>query len=117
MSERDSVKAVPTETRSTGQPHEPWAGCERLARSPNILEEFAATLRSQGVVGEERAAKLLYLVLTTRFLDRPVSAVVKGPSSGGKSHLVESVLKFFPGGSNRTYRKLFASLTFERRPD
>ena len=49
-----------------------------------------------GLVGEERAAKLLYLVLTTRLFEKPVSAVVKGPSSAGKSILSSSVLNFFP---------------------
>ena len=38
----------------------------------------------------------LYLALTSRFLSRPVSVAVKGPSSGGKSFTVESVLRFFP---------------------
>jgi hypothetical protein len=36
------------------------------------------------------------LALTSRLLDRPVSIAVKGPSSGGKSFTVESVLRFFP---------------------
>src|SRR5215204_2062431 len=49
-----------------------------------------------GVVGERRGAKLIYLAVTSRQLDRPVSVVVKGPSSGGKSFLTESVLRLFP---------------------
>ena len=48
------------------------------------------------MVGERRAAKLIYLAVTSRLLDRPVSVAVKGPSSGGKSFVVESTLKFFP---------------------
>ena len=72
------------------------ANCEDLAKSPNILDVFAGDLARTGFAGEERAAKLLYLVLTSRLLDRPVSVAVKGPSSAGKSHLVQQVLKFFP---------------------
>jgi len=34
--------------------------------------------------------------LTSRRLDRPVSAVVKGPSSGGKSHTVDRTMAYFP---------------------
>src|SRR3954453_12262013 len=49
-----------------------------------------------GVVGERRGAKLIYLAVTSRLLDRPVSVAVKGPSSGGKSFLTDSVLKLFP---------------------
>ena len=70
--------------------------CEELAREPGILDRFAEDLRRCGVVGEDRIAKLIYLALTSRFLDRPVSVAVKGPSSGGKSFIVDKVLAFFP---------------------
>ncbi len=52
--------------------------------------------RKQGLVGEERTVKLLYLALTSRLLGRPISVVVKGPSSGGKSFTVETTLRAFP---------------------
>lgn len=69
---------------------------ESLRHCPSILDRFADDLASAGVAGERRAAKLLYLALTSRFLDRPVSVAVKGPSAGGKSYLVEQVLAYFP---------------------
>ena len=75
---------------------ETWEKCGGLARETNVLDEFANELSRIGVVGERRAAKLIYLAVTSRLLERPVSIVVKGPSSGGKSFLVESTLKFFP---------------------
>ncbi|NPV08052.1 MAG: MarR family transcriptional regulator [Anaerolineae bacterium] len=68
----------------------------QLLTQPDILGAFAEHCRRAGLVGEERNAKLLYLVLTTRLLDRPVSAVVKGPSAGGKSFAVQTVLDAFP---------------------
>jgi hypothetical protein len=74
---------------------EAWAECGELAREPNILERFARDLARSGVAGESRVAKLLYLAVTSRFLERPVSVAVKGPSSGGKSYLTERVLGFF----------------------
>jgi hypothetical protein len=67
-----------------------------LASEPRILDRFAEELPKAGLVGEERAAKLLYLVLTSRLLDRPISAVVKAPSAAGKSYLIDTVLRFFP---------------------
>lgn len=75
---------------------EAWTVCGDLSRRTNILEEFDAELGRLGLVGERRAAKLLYLALVSRLFRRPVSVVVKGPSSGGKSFVVETVLKFFP---------------------
>jgi len=39
---------------------------------------------------------LIFLSLVTRLFDRPNSIVIEGPSSVGKSFLVDIVLKFFP---------------------
>jgi hypothetical protein len=75
---------------------EAWSKCEAFVRKPNILDEFATDLTGAGLVGERRAAKLLYLSLTSRLLARPVSIGIKGVSSAGKSYAVETVLKFFP---------------------
>jgi hypothetical protein len=81
---------------NAAQRTEAWEKCATLAKRGNILDEFTKELLDIGMVGEERAAKLIFLALVSRLLDRPVSVAVKGPSSGGKSFLVESTLKFFP---------------------
>jgi hypothetical protein len=75
---------------------EAWETCRELAQAQDILGRFAAELARSGVAGEEKIAKLLYLAVTSRLLGRPVSVALKGPSSGGKSYLVERVLSFFP---------------------
>jgi hypothetical protein len=75
---------------------EAWNHCKELAHAPSILDAVQIELTRLGLVGERRAAKLVYLAVTSRLLDRPVSVVVKGPSSGGKSFVTESVLKLFP---------------------
>ena len=75
---------------------EAWSGCQNLAKKPSILDELDKVLTEVGLVGERRCAKLVFLALTSRLLERPISIVVKGPSSGGKSFLVASVLRLFP---------------------
>ncbi|MBI05865.1 MAG: hypothetical protein CMM54_02670 [Rhodospirillaceae bacterium] len=75
---------------------EAWALCAPLAQAPCIFQKLSEELPLLGVAGEPRTINLLYLVLTSRFLERPVSVAIKGPSSGGKSFLVENALKFFP---------------------
>jgi hypothetical protein len=67
-----------------------------LIIEPDVLTRFGAEIERAGLAGEGRNAKVLYLVLTTRVLDRPVNAVVKGPSSGGKNFIVKRVVTFFP---------------------
>jgi hypothetical protein len=85
---------------------DPVGGCRRLpsvpdtpalAMAPRILDEFDRDLGALGVVDARLpAARLLYLAVTSRLFKRPVSIVVKGPSSAGKSWLVERVLELFP---------------------
>jgi DNA-binding transcriptional ArsR family regulator len=78
---------------------EAWERCSELAKAANVLERFAVELAQSGVAGEGRTAKLLYLAVTSRLLEKPVSIALKGPSSGGKSYLTEQVLRFFPGSA------------------
>ncbi len=75
---------------------EAWATCRELAESEDILAEFVAELERCRLVGEDTNAKVLFLGLTSRLLPKIVSVVVKGPSSGGKSFLVKTVMRFFP---------------------
>jgi hypothetical protein len=73
-----------------------WEKCKELAESPRILDLFVSRMSAMGAVGEDRAAKLIYLCMVSRLFDRPVSAVVKGPSAAGKSYTAGQVLLFFP---------------------
>lgn len=91
------------------EPYQAIADCETAAQAAraketagdlileaDILSRFAAEIGRAGLAGEARNAKVLYLVLTTRLFDRPVNAVVKGPSSAGKNFIVKKVVGFFP---------------------
>lgn len=69
--------------------------CSDLLTSRSILDEFGRDARKL-VAGEESAARLVYLALVSRVLKRPVSAIMKGASSTGKSHTTQAVLRFFP---------------------
>lgn len=94
------VLAVPyrqvTEAARREGAAEARARAGRLPACPDLLAEFSALCSQLGLVGEDRSARILYLAATSRLLERPVSVVVKGPSGGGKSFLVETVLKAFP---------------------
>ncbi|MGO9155886.1 hypothetical protein [Mycobacterium sp.] len=87
--------SFPPETGATAQPRRSTA-MPGLARLPRILDAVADEVASRGLVGEERLAKTLYLILTSRLLDKQVSAGVKGHSASGKSYTVEIVTRFFP---------------------
>jgi len=68
-----------------------------LASDQDILGRAVWCMRvCMGLVGEERTAQLVYLMLTSRLLGKPVSGVVKGLSSTGKSFTTECVVALFP---------------------
>ncbi|MHB1295304.1 MAG: CHC2 zinc finger domain-containing protein [Anaerolineae bacterium] len=67
-----------------------------LIECPDILAKFSALCSQLGLVGEERNGRLLFLALVSRLLPEPVSLVIKGPSSGGKSFLLKVALQAFP---------------------
>jgi hypothetical protein len=68
----------------------------QIAYTPNILVRFRETVISCGVVGEDAIAATLYLMVTSRLLDNPVSGAVKGSSSSGKSFTTQKTIEFFP---------------------
>jgi hypothetical protein len=70
--------------------------CGAIATQTNILDLLIAGLNRKGFVGEERATRLIYLALTSRLFNDPVSIAVKGPSAAGKSHTTQQVLRFLP---------------------
>ena len=88
------AEVVMAETEATSRGA--WAVCKDLALVPNLLDRFARDFAALGVAGESRLGKVVYLAVTSRLLQKPVSVAVKGPSSGGKSYTVEQVLRFFP---------------------
>jgi hypothetical protein len=67
-----------------------------LLKCENILAEFSKLCTSMGLIGEDVNAKLLYLALTTRLRDKPVSLALKGTSSSGKSFTIENALLTMP---------------------
>jgi hypothetical protein len=73
---------------------EAWENPEvqKIAKSRDILNRFHRELKVSGVVGEERLIKLLFLAGHSRLLDRPISLIIKGPSSTGKSFVTEQAL-------------------------
>ncbi len=71
---------------------------DSLATRGDILAEVDKAVGGLGLIGERRAARLIYLAVTSRLLPRIVSVAVKGPSSSGKSELVKTVLRLFPPG-------------------
>lgn len=67
-----------------------------LLKSDKLFDQIARDIGDIGVAGEEKLVLLLYLIMTSRLLDKPLSAIVQGASASGKSFIIETVAKLMP---------------------
>jgi hypothetical protein len=77
-------------------PLEVEAEADRLLHDPALLYKAIEVLGQLGVEGEAMNRGMLYLALTSRLTADPSSLLIKGRSSGGKSHLVKCALAMMP---------------------
>lgn len=85
--ELDYLDSMPQEVRDEAR---------AMVESPDLMEQIVRDISVAGVAGESDLAKTLYLVGTSRLLAKPVSAIVHGSSSSGKSYVLETVNSLFP---------------------
>jgi hypothetical protein len=66
-----------------------------LVGAPNILDHVASALSAMRFAGPTWPALLVVLAMFSRNLPKPVSVVMQGESSSGKSYTIDKALKFF----------------------
>ena len=80
------------------------ASAKRITECEDVLALFAQDF-SQLVAGEEKNAKALYLVGTSRLFRKPMHAAIKGPSAAGKSELRNKEPLLFPTRGRDRFRR------------
>jgi DNA replication protein DnaC len=64
---------------------------------PDLIKNISRDLAVAGdIVGEETNKMILYLAAISRKLKKPISLVIFGKSSSGKSYLANAIAKFIP---------------------
>jgi hypothetical protein len=90
---------------------------KRVLANPALLFKVGETLGRRGLVGERANGLLLYLALVSQITEEPICAVVKGDSSGGKSHLVKKALELVPDWAHIDLTSMSQKgLIYDRRP-
>ncbi len=69
---------------------------EALLHDPDLIDRVTRDIALMGVAGEQDLAATLYLVGTSRKLCKPLAARVRGPSTSGKSYLIEKSSSLMP---------------------
>ncbi len=83
-----------------------------LLEDPNLLRRISDDIAAVGVEGERRLALTVYLVGVSAQLPKPLSAIVRGLTSSGKSYVVTKVASLFPkeivlGATSMTTNSLY----------
>jgi len=69
---------------------------EEFLESPRLILKIIEDVHMLEVAGEDELIVALYLIGTSRLLDKPLAGIVMGQSSSGKSYLMNTVSKLFP---------------------
>lgn len=77
-------------------PSEILATAKERLEDPDLFESILDDVQQLGVAGERKLVGTLYLVGISRLLDETLAAIVQGPSSSGKSYLIEKVSSLVP---------------------
>lgn len=77
-----------------------------LLRDPLFLHRAMRKIGELGVVGEKKNRLVLFLAGLTKDHGHPVSVLVKGSTSGGKSNLIREAVRLFPPESIITLASL-----------
>jgi hypothetical protein len=72
------------------------AAAGKLLADPSFLHHVCTKLGDLGIIGEERNRLIFFLAALTATLEEPVSAILKGSSSSGKSNLLRKVIRLLP---------------------
>jgi hypothetical protein len=67
-----------------------------ILQSADLFEQILADIENMGVAGEDELKLTIYVVMTSRLMDKPLSAIVQGASSSGKSYIIETAAKLMP---------------------
>ncbi len=85
-----------TERELVAMPQEVVEAAQAMLLDPHLVDLILDDIAALGVVGEQKLALTLHLVGTSRHLDDPLSAIVQGTTSSGKSLTINRVACTFP---------------------
>lgn len=89
---------------------------DSLLKSGHLIEHAYKDAEAVGIAGEEITVVTLYLAGVSRLLDRPLSVIVQGSSSSGKSYSIETVAELFPPEEKLVAHQMTSQALFHLPP-
>jgi DNA primase len=116
QAEEDADAPNGSEDLLAAMPEAVRAEAEEMLASPELLQTIVNDIGQLGVAGEEDLAATIYLLGTSRLLDKPLAAIVQGQSSSGKSYLIEKVATLFPPEATVIATRMTSQALFHLKP-
>jgi hypothetical protein len=69
---------------------------EPLLHDPNLMDRVKSAIRASGYAGDVSAPAIVFLAITSRFLERPMNLALVSPSASGKSRAVQAGVDLHP---------------------
>jgi DNA primase catalytic core len=88
----------------------------RFLNRPDLIDAIIEDITDAGVVGEDDNKLLVYLVATSRKLERPMSLSAISRASGGKSLVLNRILDLMPPEDVMRYTRLSPKALFYEQP-
>ena len=88
-----------------------------MLESPEMLNLILGDIEALGVAGERELSMTTYLVGTSRLLPRPLATIVQGPSSSGKSYVLEKVSSMMPAEAVVYVTQMTPQALFHMEPE
>jgi hypothetical protein len=63
---------------------------------PSVIDRIDALIEASGIVGEENARKMVFVIASTYKMVNPLHGIIQGTSGSGKSHLINSIGDMMP---------------------
>lgn len=92
----DEAKASKQNPEPKEIPKEAKESALVVLKDSDLFMQISADISSIGVAGESELCLTIYIIMTSRLLEKPLSAIVQGASSSGKSYVIETIAKLMP---------------------
>jgi hypothetical protein len=98
----EAAQADGTQTRNdtaeslADMPEDIRAEAEAMLADELLIQHVVDDVAALGVAGEKELTATIYLIGVSRLLDRPLAGIIQGPSSSGKSYLIEKTARLLP---------------------
>jgi hypothetical protein len=92
------------------------AEAEAMLSDPLLIQRIVDDVAALNVAGEKELTATVYLIGVSRLLDRPLAGIVQGPTSSGKSYLIEKTASLFPAETVIHATQMTPQALFHMRP-